>query len=153
MKWIRLFIITFVLILYGCNKPNNQVEDKESTNNKNAPIEDIIVNREYDEDGNIIKYDSTYSSFYSNIEGNQQAGDSILKNFKSLFEEKYPFSYNPAFQDFFYRDSLMMYDFYKKDFFSNRFNQNKEWTEKLFQDMDSIKNKFFNEQFPELEKK
>ena len=78
--------------------------------------------------------------------------DSILNNFKNIYEKKYPFSYNPSFNDFFYRDSLMQYDFYKKDFFKDRFNQNKQWTERLFQEMDSVKNKFFEEQFPDYER-
>lgn len=153
MKWTRLFILSIILMFCGCSKPNKQLNNEEITDKKSAPIEDIVVNKEYDEDGNIIRYDSTYSSFYSNIKGDKNAEDSILKNFKSLFEKKYPFSFNPSFNDFFYRDSLMKFDFYKKDFFINRFKQNEKWSEKLFQEMDSIKDKFFDEQFPEPEEK
>lgn len=152
MKWIQLIALSFVFILFGCNKPLDGYSKNDLTIGIDPPIEDIIVNKEYDEAGNVIKYDSTYRSFYSNIQNNKMIEDSILNNFKSMFEKKYPFSYNPSFNDFFYRDSLMQYDFYKKDFFKDRFNQNKQWTEKLFQEMDSVKNKFFEEQFPDYER-
>ena len=149
MKRIQLFTLTFLLILFGCKKPLDGYSNSDLTNEVDPPREDIVVNKEYDEAGNIIKYDSTYRSFYSNIQNNKILEDSILKDFKSMFEKKYPFSYNPSFNDFFYRDSLMQYDFYKKNFFKDRFNQNKQWTEKLLQEMDSVKDKFFNEQFPD----
>ena len=145
-KW--LLILTVLVVFCSCNKEVNELEDNQLNNANNAPIEDIIVNKEYDEHGNIIKYDSTYSSFYSNIENDSLREDSILFNFKRMFEQEYPFSFKPSFNDFFFRDSLMKYDFYKKDFFLERFRQNQEHTEKIFQEMDSIKNKFFDEQYP-----
>ncbi|MDD3357115.1 MAG: hypothetical protein WCY37_04845 [Candidatus Dojkabacteria bacterium] len=145
-KWLS--ILTVILVFSGCSKQEKQSEDNQLTNANNAPIEDIVVNKEYDEQGNLIRYDSTYSSFFSNIENDSLAEDSIIANFKKIFEQKYPFSYKPSFNDFFFRDSLMKYDFYKKDFFIERFRNNREQTEKIFQEMDSIKNKFFNEQFP-----
>ncbi|MCB4234259.1 hypothetical protein LDL59_01710 [Kaistella anthropi] len=48
----------------------------------NQPIEDIKVNKEYDENGNLIRYDSTYTYYYSNIEGDEIAADSIFNNFR-----------------------------------------------------------------------
>ena len=41
------------------------------------------------------------------------------------------------------------YDFYKNDFFHERFMNNMQQMERLFWEMDSIENKFFMEQFPE----
>ncbi|MDD4727773.1 MAG: hypothetical protein PHN55_03350 [Dysgonamonadaceae bacterium] len=151
MRRKLLSILAVLLVFCSCNKQEKQTEDNQLTNAKNAPIEDIIVNKEYDEQGNIIKYDSTYSSFYSNIENDSLAEDSILIKFKNMFEQEYPFSYKPSFNDFFFRDSLMKYDFYKKDFFMERFKQNMLHTEKIFREMDSVKNKFFNEQYPKKE--
>lgn len=49
----------------------------------------------------------------------------------------------------FFEDSLLKYDFYKNDFFHERFMNNMQQMERLFWEMDSIKNKFFMEQFPE----
>ena len=147
MKRIWLLLIAVTLIISGCNGQEKQIKNDKLSDTKNAPKEDIVVNKEYDEHGNLIKYDSTYTNFYSNIENDTLAEDSIFTNFKKMFELEYPFSYKPYFDDFFFRDSLLKFDFYKKDFFTERFKQNREQTEKLFQEMDSIKNKFFNEQF------
>lgn len=147
MKRICLALIAGTLITSGCNGQEKQSKDKKLSDVKNAPKEDIIVNKEYDKQGNLIKYDSTYTYFYSNIENDTIAEDSIFTNFKKMFELQYPFSYKPSFDNFFFRDSLMRYDFYKEDFFTKRFRQNMEQTEKIFQEMDSVKNNFFMKQF------
>ncbi len=46
----------------------------------------------------------------------------------------------------FFEDSLLKYDFYKKDFFYNRFRNNMERMDSLFRGMDEMKNDFFNKQ-------
>ena len=115
----------------------------------NQPKEDIKVNKEYDENGNLIRYDSTYTYYDSNIEGDEIAADSIFNNFRNMFEDNYSFSTTPYFNDLFFEDSLLKYDFYKNDFFHERFMNNMQQMERLFWEMDSIENKFFMEQFPE----
>lgn len=115
----------------------------------NQPIEDIKVNKEYDENGNLIRYDSTYTYYDSNIEGDEIAADSIFNNFRNMFENNYSFSTTPYFNDLFFEDSLLKYDFYKNDFFHERFMNNMQQMERLFWEMDSIGNKFSMEQFPE----
>lgn len=147
MKRICILCIAVILILSGCNAQEKQNKKDKLNFEKNAPKEDIKVNKEYDKDGNLIKYDSTYTYFYSNIEKNPILEDSIFSDFREIFDKNFPFSYKPYFHDLFFEDSLMRYDFYKKDFFSERFRQNMERTEKIFQEMDSIKNHFFNEKF------
>ncbi|QIY83201.1 hypothetical protein HER18_06500 [Chryseobacterium sp. NEB161] len=115
----------------------------------NQPKEDIKVNKEYDENGNLIRYDSTYTYYDSNIEGDEIAADSIFNNFRNMFEDNYSFSTTPYFNDLFSEDSLLKYDFYKNDFFHKRFKNNMQQMERLFWEMDSIKNKFSMEQFSE----
>ena len=115
----------------------------------NQPKEDIKVNKEYDENGNLIRYDSTYTYYYSNIEGDEIVADSIFNNFRNMFENNYSFSTMPYFNDLFFEDSLLKYGFYKNDFFHERFMNNMQQMERLFWEMDSIKNKFSMEQFSE----
>ncbi|PKP33317.1 MAG: hypothetical protein CVT99_02395 [Bacteroidetes bacterium HGW-Bacteroidetes-16] len=148
MKRIWMLFIAVTLVLSSCNGQEKQNKNDKLGDVKNAPKEDIKVNKEYDKDGNLIRYDSTYTYFYSNIEKNPITEDSIFYNFRKMFDANYPFSFKPFFNDLFFEDSLMKYDFYKKDFFSERFRQNMEQTEKMFKEMDSIKNKYFMEQFP-----
>ena len=147
MKRIWILFIAVTLILGSCNGQEKQIKNDNLSAVKNVPKEDIKVSKEYDKDGNLIKYDSTYTYFYSNIENDTITEDSIFTNFKKLFDLQYPFSFRSYFDDLFFEDSLMKYDFYKKDFFTKRFIQNLEKTEKMFQEMDSIKNHFFSEQF------
>lgn len=149
-KWITLFVAVS-LIFSGCN--GQEVKKDKNTSDTtlisgNQPKEDIKVNKEYDKDGNLIRYDSTYTYYYSNIEGNKIAADSIFNNFRNMFEDNYPFSTKPYFDNLFFEDSLLHYDFYKKDFFHDRFMQNMQRMDRMFWEMDSIKNKFFMEQFP-----
>ena len=113
------------------------------------PQTNISVNKEYDESGNLIRYDSTYSYFYSNVEGDTLLGDSIFKRFRNHFNQSYFFSESPFFSDFFFEDSLLHYDFYKEDFFTNRFRRDMERMDSIFRGMDSIKNQFFMHQFEE----
>lgn len=147
MKRIWILFMA-VMILSSCNGQEKQIKNDKLSDVKNAPKEDIRVNKEYDKNGNLIKYDSTYTYFYSNIDKNQIKEDSIFNNFREMFDVNYPFSFKPYFNDLFFEDSLLKYDFYKKDFFYERFRHNMEQTEKMFQEMDSIKNKYFMEQFP-----
>jgi len=117
-----------------------------------TPKTNIIVNKEYDDKGNLIRYDSTYSSYYSNIETNKHLGDSVFNNFKNYFNQSYVFSNQPYFNNFFFEDSLLKYDFYKRDFFSDRFQNNMDHMDKLFMEMDSLKNSFFYQQFQNTDK-
>jgi hypothetical protein len=152
MKRIGYLTIAFLLCLGSCN--GQSVKEKKETADKNLPKTDIKVNKEYDKDGNLIRYDSTYSYFYSNILNDTILGDSIFSNFKNQFNQQYFFSQKPYFNDFFFQDSLLKYDFYKNDFFSNRFKNNMQQMDKLFMEMDSIKNYYFQQQqFPELKNK
>lgn len=148
--------IAFSLIFSSCDGQKVKKEkDVHSTDTTlisvNHPNENIKVNKEYDKNGNLIRYDSTYTYYYSNIDGNKATADSILGKFRNMFEENYPFSTNPYFNNLFFEDSLLQYDFYKKDFFHERFMKNIQQMDKLFKEMDSVKNHFFMEQFPEKE--
>ena len=49
----------------------------------NAPKENIRVNKEFDKNGNVIKYDSAYSYYYSNIKNNPVVADSIFNKFRN----------------------------------------------------------------------
>jgi hypothetical protein len=146
MKKLWILFLIHTLLFASCNAQNKK-NKTDSNLDKNKPIEDIRVNKEYDENGNLIRFDSTYTYYYSNIENNPALEDSIFKNFRKMFSETYPFSNKPYFNELFFQDSLLMYDFYNHDFFTERFRLNMQRVEKLFMEMDSIKNKFFEEQF------
>ena len=143
MRRMILIVLAVSMTLLSCI---GQTKNKENKVKDNLPQTNIKVNKEYDKNGNIVKYDSTYSSYYSNIKGDTILKDSIFKDFKNQFNQSYFFSRQPYFKDFFFEDSLLKYDFYKKDFFYNRFRLNMEKMDSLFRGMDIMKNDFFNKQ-------
>ena len=149
MKRLIFFAMMLSLSLSSCN---GQKKDLQKDVTKIEPKTDVKVNKEYDENGNLIRYDSTYTYVYSNID-DTAVRDSILANFKKHFNQQYKFSEDPFFNDLFFEDSLMQYDFYKNDFFMNRFKNNMMMMEDLFKEMDSIKNSFYQQQFIEDQKR
>ena len=140
---IDLIAIALSFTLLGCNGQTGK-QNGDSVNKGTNPQTSIKVDKKYDSKGNLINYDSTYSYYYSNIKDNKGLEDSIFANFKNQFNNKYFFSTNPYFNDFFFQDSLLKYDFYRKDFFINRFRNNMRMMDSLFWGMDSLKNSFFN---------
>jgi|WetSurMetagenome_2_1015567.scaffolds.fasta_scaffold02741_5 hypothetical protein len=143
----KVFIaIIMSVILISCNGQTKSHETISKADT-NAPHTDIKVKREFDKNGNLVKFDSTYSYYYSNVKSNSRLRDSIFNNFKNQFNHKYFFSKDPFFNDFFFSDSLLKYDFYKKDFFLERFRNNMNRLDSLFWGMDSLKNNFYGRQF------
>ncbi len=143
MKRILLITLAIPMIVLGCNgqSGNSKIQSKEDLPNQN-----IVVNKEYDDNGNLVNYDSTYSYYYSTIKQDSVLEDSIFNNFMNQFNRSYSFSDHPFFKNFFFEDSLMMFDFYKKDFFYDRFRNNMERMDSLFREMDIMKNDFFRKQ-------
>jgi hypothetical protein len=141
-----IITIALSISLVSCNS-QVKTQYKENKTNPNQPQTNVKVNKQYDEKGNIIKYDSTYSYYYSNVKSDTNLRDSIFNKFKNQFNQRYFFSKDPFFNNFFFQDSLLKYDFYKKDFFSDRFRNNMHNMDSLFWRMDSLKNDFFGKQF------
>lgn len=151
MRQFSLLIIAFIFILGSCTgQQNNEKTGKSKDTIK--PTTSYHVNEEYDDDGNLIRYDSSYSYYYSNIEGDKDKADSIFGAFKTKFKAMYPVSFGPFFDEFFFKDSLLKYDFYKNDFFMKRHQLNKSLMDAMFFKMDSFKNEYFNKQFADKDK-
>jgi len=142
-----LFVGFFVLLFStGCSaqeKKNSEIE----TMKKNSPKTNIVVNKQYDKNGNLVKYDSTYSSVYTNLQADSTLADSSFLSFQKEFMENFPNIQKPYLDNMFFNDSLLNYDFYKKDFFTKRFQFNRDRFDKLFQEMDSVKNDFYENYF------
>lgn len=154
IKSFLAFCLLSMLLMAPCTaqESNNSLKEDEKENSnalKIKPEENIKVNKEFDEDGNLIRYDSIYTSYYSNIKGNPKMRDSIFQNFRKHLKEKKMIG-NSMFEDFFFKDSLLNFDFYKDDFFEKRFHMNFNGMESMFKRMDSVKNHFFNGQFQSI---
>jgi len=139
-----VLIVLSALFLSSCNAQTKKEFAKKQTKvskEKIQPKIDYKVNKEYDKNGNLIRLDSTFSYYYSNINKDVMINDSIFKKFNDYF------SINSSF------NNLRFDDFFKQDFFRGDFDKNQKLINKMLQRMDSLKNKFFLEQFPLEDKK
>jgi len=107
------------------------------------PHVNITVNRRYDNKGNLIGSDSTYTSYYSNIEGDTLMMDSLFEDFDRYFDRNRSSFLNRDLDDLFFRDSLRYNDFFHDDFFMRRYELNDEYLRNMMRQMDSIKNDYF----------
>jgi hypothetical protein len=153
----RLVLMMFIAVLaIGCNgqeelksaKKEAQKDKKE--NSLNQPKISWDVKKDKDENGNIIRYDSTYTWSYTNVEGDSMivGADSVLQSFHSYFNENFPPIWNRSFTQPLWEDSLFYQDFYRDDYFHNRWQQNYFEMDKMFKRMDSMRNQFFYDQYP-----
>lgn len=108
-----------------------------------TPKVDVRVNRQYDEHGNLIAYDSTYSSVYTSRTGDAAFMDSVFKDFMPGFGMSYPFLNDPGFNSLFFPDSSFHRDFFHNDFFQKRMEMNQQYMRRMMEQMDSVKNRYF----------
>jgi hypothetical protein len=149
--WV--FALAACLTLTSCEKSNGQT-DKKVTNKKETTISDslfkprvdIKVNRHYDEKGNMIGFDSTYSSYYSNIAGDTSRIDSVMNRFDFFFKKNHESGFNRRFNSLFFTDSLRYPDFFRNDFFLRRYELNDGYMRDMMQHMDSVKNEFYRKE-------
>lgn len=110
-----------------------------------TPRTEVRVNKEYDERGNLIAYDSTYSSFYSSHNADPAIMDSLFGDFHPRLNMRFPFMHDPGFNDLFFRDTLLYPDFFHDDFFEKRMELNEQWMRRMMAQMDSMKNDWFRD--------
>ncbi|HKR06193.1 MAG TPA: hypothetical protein VJY62_16275 [Bacteroidia bacterium] len=152
-KLMAIMLLSF--LVGGCNgqKKQNEKSAKQLalTDTTYRPKVDVRVNKKYDEKGNIIQYDSTYSYYYSSpgTSENSISSDSVFSNFKIPLRNDYKGLFDDNMNSIFFNDSLFKYDFYNNDYFIKRFHLNMNRFENLFRQMDSIKSGMFRDTYPE----
>lgn len=146
----KLFALLFYTISpffysrQGQEQPQEMKTKEASVLNK--PKIDIQVNKKYDEMGNLIYYDSTYSYFYASQKTDKFLTDNILNTFKPFLEENYPDLLNISIEQLFFNDSILQNDYFYDDYFQKRVELNHDNLEELMKKMDSIKKIFFEMQ-------
>lgn len=136
-------LLTFPLT--ACNG-QNRVDKKDNKTDTIKPKVDIKVHKEYDEQGNLISVDSTYSYLYSNIKNDSLLEKEIFDRFKYNMDAEFkPFD-SIFMEDFFKTTPFTLKDFYTDEFFLNNFRMHHKRIEDIFKQMDSLKNKYYLEQ-------
>lgn len=151
----KFIAICFVAALMACNNPEKEaskIENDLQDTTLIKPTEKWDVHKEYDEFGNLIKYDSIYTWAYSNKNGDDLSVnlDSIMDTFKGYFGKNTPYEWR---EDFFYfpkKDSLFMHDFFKEDYFYRSWQDRHTELEAMIQRMDSARNSFLRQFHPGL---
>ncbi len=147
-----LFLLLVPLLLTSCNAQESKAK-KETVKEVavNEPEVNVKVNKQYDENGNLIAYDSVYVWSYSNSSGNpvDVNTDSVLSRFKPMIDLDYSDYFNSHHNDYF-GDSLFYRDFLMPDYFMNRWQQQLHLMNRMMHEMDSMKQSFFREEYPNL---
>ena len=157
-----MVIMLLSLIAGGCNGQKNKNEKAQqqiaSLDSLHKPKVDVRVNKQYDDKGNLVQFDSSYSYFYSSPglhSPDSIRSDSLFGSFKFPLLNQYENLMDKNSNSIFFNDSMFMYDFYNEDYFSRRFHLNIPKFEELYKQMDSIKSEMFRKNYPDgsLQKK
>lgn len=148
----KTFLIFMIgLLSVSCNGQKNE-ENKGETIPKQEEITknpkgNWKVNKEFDENGNLIRYDSiyTYSSNGKFKDLSSIDKDSLLNSFESGFYKNFSQFKNQGFEKLFAQDSLFGKQFFNNDFFDNDFGKD-------FMDIDKIRQQMIERQKKFLEK-
>jgi hypothetical protein len=158
----KLLLLMPLIVFSSCKGQANKGEQQLSASintqshidTSSMPRYKVNVNKQYDDSGHLIKYDSSYSYSYSSPGGMQHIkDDTVYKRFREYFEKNYSNIFNPPVQQMFYQDSLFKYDFFNNDFFIKRFEVNNEIFNKMYRQMDSLKAEFLNKNYPNGQQK
>ncbi|HET8736001.1 MAG TPA: hypothetical protein VFM69_05360 [Pricia sp.] len=133
MKRLAIFTMAAIFNL-NCNaqEQKTQKEKEGLAQNTEKPEGTWKVEKEFDEDGNLIRYDSIYSwSSDGDFEGlSTLDNDSAIESMRSKFNAYFP-DIEEDFKGFFQNDSLFSERFFNEDFFRSEFGKD-------FMDLDSL---------------
>jgi len=143
-------LAAMIIALSACNGQAQEQHKKRVrvdtlSASMDTPKTNVRVNKQYDAHGNLITYDSTYSSFYSGRSGEKDLLDSLFRDFRPRFGTRYPFLNDPGFNDLFFNDTTLYPDFFHQDFFRKRMELNDRYMQRMMAQMDSVKNEYFRQ--------
>ena len=145
-KYILLLMVG--LLSVSCKGQENETKKVEKEENKTNIVEEPKgtwkVDKEFDENGNLIRYDSIYSWSSNDKFDNLSLSDkdSLMQSFKSRFFSNYSGFENQGFEDVFSQDSLFSKHFFNDDFFGSNFGNDFMDIDKLWQQMIARQKKF-----------
>jgi hypothetical protein len=150
---IFLTLLAFLALVGTSCRQDTRAQDKTSlrensraeSDSTNKPKVNVQVNRKYDDKGNLVAFDSTYSAYYSNIKRDTSQMDSLMKRFDAWFGNNHLSLFDKQFNSLFFRDSSRYPDFFHNDFFMKRYELNDPYLRDMMQRMDSVKNRFYRE--------
>lgn len=150
----KFFMLAILLLsLTGCNaqdKKEKKDTEKSAKTAQNTPKGSWKVNREFDENGNLVSYDSTYVYSYNTMNGDTISDaemNRMMENFRRYFKSSGMNDESALFQSFF-NDSIPGNDFLNRGFFSHQMNS-RDFMDQV-RKMDSIHQEFMKNNYPQF---
>ncbi len=140
-KYVLLCMVG--LLSVGCSGQHTDTDTKEEKLVE-QPKGSWKVDKEFDENGNLVRYDSIYSWSSSNTYDklSSSARDSLTQSFKSKFFRNFSEFENQGFEAVFSPDSLFSKRFFIDDFFVSPFGADFMDIDKIRQQMTARQKKF-----------
>lgn len=148
MQRLAFIVVLGAAMMQACQGQKKEVaKDNGAGEQQNlvTPRVDIKVNKKYDDKGNLIGLDSTYSSYFSKVKGDTLLMDSLFRQFNKNFTSRHPSLLDQHFHELFFNDSLFYDDFFHNDFFEKRYELNDAYLRNTMRRLDSIKNEFYRQ--------
>jgi hypothetical protein len=144
-KYILLFMVGLISISCIGQKNEQKTEVKESEEKLVEPPKGTWkVNKEFDEKGNLISYDSIYSwssnGKFDNLSFSDK--DSLMQSLKSRFFTNYLGFEKEGFEPIFSKDTLSIKGYFNDDFFGSNLGNEFMDVDKLRQQMIAWQKKF-----------
>lgn len=144
-----LLLLPTLLLMVSCHGQEQKDQPKKTKDNiaQEQPKGNWEVNREYDEDGNLISYDSIYSWSSSDAAKNmaKMDKDSLLQSFQMHMSKGFsPFD-DENFSSFFADDSLFTKHFFQNDFFESQLGKDFMDLNEMHKRMAEMQKKFMEE--------
>ncbi|MEQ3498130.1 hypothetical protein ABMY20_00055 [Tenacibaculum sp. SSH1-16] len=142
---MRKYMLCMVLALLTISCNGQKHRQKESVERiEKQPKGSWKVDKEFDENGNLIRYDSIYTWSLNNNETNLSSidRDSLLKSFKSKFFTNFSEFQAQGFEDVFSEDSLFSKHYFSNDFFKSNFGREFMEIDKIIKQMEDKQKKF-----------
>ena len=136
-----LVLLATMLNLSACNGQDSVSNENASSSDPiDPPKVDVRVNKEYDDQGNLIRFDSTYSAIYEGRTPDKAFLDSVFKDFQPYFDLHHPWLEGRMSDDLFLRNGIIFEDFFHDDSFRRHLERDRTYFDDLIQRMDSSKN-------------
>jgi hypothetical protein len=157
MKEIGTLFLCAVLTV-GCSaqekQSNTELNKEKAEKPGEMPGGTWKVDKEFDEHGNLIRYDSIYSWSSKGepalLEDTDR--DSILQTMRSKFYRNFSHLDTLRFGNIFGRDSLFTRHFFNEDFFHSDFGRDFMDIESIRKRMEAMQRKLLDQYIPEAEK-
>jgi hypothetical protein len=143
----KMILIAGLLLLSVIVFAKNKQDTVKYTKPQNPKVQ-VKVNKVYDQHGNLIRYDSTYSwSYHHESEGKQIDVDSVFRKFLPYFRQNFPKSDFQSMQNHFldFPDSAMILDFFNNKAFFDQYQGQLFDFQQQIHEMDSLRNRFLKQ--------